>query len=85
APLGGHRPEPSQKAQLRAREYHFAPSVLPVGTLFDQCHRFLPNGRFDTWDKGRCSTPQRTWPTDGAVATLYDEKRKGKVGWKALP
>ncbi|CAK9100213.1 unnamed protein product [Durusdinium trenchii] len=32
--------------------------------------------------RNRCHLPERLWPCQGAVGTLYDEHRRDKVEWK---
>lgn len=34
------------------------------------------------WDMVRCTAPDRTWPSKGAVSKLYDEARQGRPPWK---
>lgn len=62
------------------------PSYRPAvghGDLFQPKHQFLPNNNnLDTWDKNRCALPERAWPCQGMVATLYDTQRLGKPDWK---
>ncbi|CAE7539569.1 unnamed protein product [Symbiodinium natans] len=57
---------------------------LAVGNsgLFDPSSGVLHPKNFGTWDKNRCHLPERLWPCQGAVGTLYDVQRRDKVDWK---
>mmetsp|Transcript_35043 Transcript_35043/g.80682 ORF Transcript_35043/g.80682 Transcript_35043/m.80682 type:complete len:248 (-) Transcript_35043:55-798(-) len=57
---------------------------LAVGhaDLFDPSSGVLHPKNFGTWDKNRCHLPERLWPCQGAIATLYDIQRRDKVDWR---
>ncbi|CAE7509737.1 unnamed protein product [Symbiodinium microadriaticum] len=44
--------------------------------------RVLHPKNFGTWDKNRCHLPERLWPCQGAIGTLYDVQRRDKVDWR---
>ncbi|CAK9100215.1 unnamed protein product [Durusdinium trenchii] len=65
--------------RVKARGYRLA---VRHADLFDTNVPILRHKNFGTWDQNRCHLPERLWPCQGAVGTLYDEHRRDKVEWK---
>lgn len=74
------RPRSGGTEVRRRRDLPFRGGLCKDG-VFDPKIGVLRMNNFDTWDKHRCCTPERTWPCAGAIAQLYDQKRRGKQDW----
>jgi len=74
---------PSSAAAGRRIDHPAFSPAVGNGDVFDSTPRILHSLNFDTWDKERCSWPERSWPTQGVSGTLYDTKRKDKTTWKS--
>eukprot|EP00435_Cladocopium_sp_Y103_P024510 s782_g6.t1 len=66
---------------LRAKARGFRLAVRHAD-LFDTNIGMLHHKNFGTWDQNRCHLPERLWPCQGAIGTLYDAQRKDKVEWR---
>lgn len=56
-----------------------------VGRFFQEPIGILPQRDLCGWDRERLFTPQRTWPSRGSGAELYDFERAGKEDWQPAP
>ncbi|CAE7388576.1 unnamed protein product [Symbiodinium necroappetens] len=93
-PPGLARPQTSRNRRQRPQEANrYRPKsekVLETGFrlavgqsgLFDPSSGVLHPKNFGTWDKNRCHLPERLWPCQGAIGTLYDVQRRDKVDWR---
>eukprot|EP00438_Fugacium_kawagutii_P015259 Skav217629 [mRNA] locus=scaffold2613:81653:98615:+ [translate_table: standard] len=65
--------------RMKARGFRLA---VGHADLFDTKIGMLHHRNFGTWDQNRCHLPERLWPCQGAIGTLYDGQRKDKVEWR---
>jgi len=54
----------------------------PPGGSFSTSAPVRGQRHLGNWDVVRCTAPERTWPSKGAVSRLYDERRQGQPPWK---
>lgn len=69
----------TKHVRAKARGFRLA---VRHADLFDTNIGMLHHKNFGTWDQNRCHLPERLWPCQGAIGTLYDAQRKDKVEWR---